>query len=400
MDKAKWKDTLYIAKDIPLRYEVEKQIRKASGRRELCCIDPDCTAPILKYCHGEKKKPYFAHISRSLCEYEEFERENTSAISGVKTKLFDIIKSKGFDVQLDVKLIPHHYTHLMVEDDKCRLAIELVNRNITANRIDFLYSEYKKNNIEVKWVVVNDIETFTTESDLSFVKRFIINETTKNDVLEIDVNGETVCQYILDTNKYEYKGLEIASQNYPQIYLLKNNIRMLTIEKHNLTLEGFFDKYNNWLEYKRNAFNRKIEKIVQEEKAFLERQKELEKLRKIQEEHNKKIENELQNNKQIMFEKESKNNDSKITNEKIISIKTTTSHKKGQIEKKDDAYYLKEIEEKILGGNEKVLDSLGRRWLKCRACKRIMQKPAFALLGGPGEYNMGTCWSCHNSKFY
>ena len=108
----------------------------------------------------------------------------------------------------------------------------------------------------------------------------------------------------------------------------------------------------------------------------------------------------MKRDKIINIEKESKNNDSKITNEKIISIKTTTSHKKGQIEKKDDAYYLKEIEGKILGSNEKVLDSLGRRWLECRICKRKMLESAFAVKGGPQEYNIGTCWRCNNSKYY
>lgn len=123
MDKAKWGEMLYIANEVCLDYNAEKQIRKASGRRELRCIDPDCNNPIVKYCHGEKKSPYFAHINKSLCEYEEFDRENTSIIKIIKLKLFDIIKNNGFNVQLDVKLIPHHYTHLLVSTKKRNLLL-------------------------------------------------------------------------------------------------------------------------------------------------------------------------------------------------------------------------------------------------------------------------------------
>ena len=400
MDKAKWREVLYIANEVCLDYNAEKQIRKASGRRELRCIDPDCNNPIVKYCHGEKKSPYFAHINKSLCEYEEFDRENTSIIKIIKLKLFDIIKNNGFNVQLDVKLIPHHYTHLLVSNQEKKLAIELVNRNISANRIDFLASNYKNNNINVKFVVINELEDPICENELAFVKRFIVNEVDKNDVLEIELNGKSVKQYIIDSNKYQYNGREISSKNYPQIYQMNGNICNITIENDTLTLKSFFEDYDSWLAKKKSAFEKKIIAMQNEEKRLAEERAKREEIaRRMQENEIKRKDEELKSlREKHMLELEKKNTEikNKNDNKNHRTQFDTLLVKKSNETSKTDQECLIEIKDRLSSGEEKVFDCYGRQWLKCKCCRRIMQKDAFAKLGTPGEYNLGICWKCNN----
>ena len=60
MENAIWLGRRYTAAEIAESYELEKSIRKASGRKELRCPDPDCSSPVLRYCHGEIKCAFFA----------------------------------------------------------------------------------------------------------------------------------------------------------------------------------------------------------------------------------------------------------------------------------------------------------------------------------------------------
>ena len=113
MEYAIWNGKLYTATEIAESYELEKTIRKASRRKELRCVDTDCSSPILRYCHGEIKCAFFAHLDNCTCDYAEFDKGNTPLMRQVKRTICDNFASRGFDVQLEVKLLPRHYTHLL-----------------------------------------------------------------------------------------------------------------------------------------------------------------------------------------------------------------------------------------------------------------------------------------------
>lgn len=74
MERAKWNDLEISATDIASDYQKEAEIRKVSGK-ELICLDPECESPLLKYCHGEKKSAYFAHLHGGNCDYAQFDRQ-------------------------------------------------------------------------------------------------------------------------------------------------------------------------------------------------------------------------------------------------------------------------------------------------------------------------------------
>ena len=54
MEHAKWKGNVISANDVAKQFEIEREVRKASRRRELKCPDEECNG-IVKYCHGEIK---------------------------------------------------------------------------------------------------------------------------------------------------------------------------------------------------------------------------------------------------------------------------------------------------------------------------------------------------------
>ena len=112
MENAKWNGETQIAVDIAKDFELEKAIRIASKKGDLACPDVGCPAPILRYCRGESKAPYFAHRSNCNCDYAKFDRGNTPLIRSLKRALYDSFVAKGYNVQLEAKFLPHHYTHI------------------------------------------------------------------------------------------------------------------------------------------------------------------------------------------------------------------------------------------------------------------------------------------------
>lgn len=379
MENAKWNGKLYVASDVSKEYDTEKKIRKASGRRELRCPDPECKNSAVKYCRGQKNVPYFAHIRKSSCEYEKFDKENTPIIRKIKNILYETLQSRGFNVQLDAKLIPHHYTHLVIECGEKKLAIELTTRNISANRIDFIASEYKKSSINVKWVVINELEKPGQESDLAFIKRFIINETDKRDVIEVELDGKIINQYIVDPHKYEYKGREISSKNYPKIYQESSNASNLTVENGELTLEGFFKGYERWLNTKEKAFEKKVIELENEEKRLAEERAERErKERLILEAAKERKKRELEDlMERYALEAKKKNEERKAQNNNWI-----------QREQHNATALSKEGKEKTKQEN--------LRWIKCKCCGRTLQKGAFAKITTSENQESGVCWKCYN----
>ena len=74
MENAIWNGRTLVACEVAENYEEEKEVRKASYSGELRCPDEGCLSPILKYCHGEIREPYFAHRDNAECDYVLFEK--------------------------------------------------------------------------------------------------------------------------------------------------------------------------------------------------------------------------------------------------------------------------------------------------------------------------------------
>jgi hypothetical protein len=265
MENARWKGRVYTATEVSQSYELEKEIRKASGRRELECTDPDCPNPILKYCHGEIKNPYFAHLNNCNCDYAEFDKGNTQLMRSVKRNLYEIFVAKGYDVQFEVKVLPHHYTHLLFTiDDSKKIAVELGTQRTTANKIETLSAQYDDMGIEYRWIVISDFNTPTDEDKTFFIKRYQLNESKLKDILIINMEGTEVTQYIVDPNQYLFRWKPLHSNNYPDYYLETGSLTDLVFEDDVLTLSEFHERYNAWLKKKKKAFDKKVAQLEEQ----------------------------------------------------------------------------------------------------------------------------------------
>lgn len=107
------------------------------------CPDENCKHRILKYCHGDKKQPYFSHIINTDCEYEKYDNETTEYTKAVKKLLYSHLKNQGYNVEMDVKLVEKHYSHLVITENGMSFPIEIITKFSSANRLDYVKKKYR-----------------------------------------------------------------------------------------------------------------------------------------------------------------------------------------------------------------------------------------------------------------
>ena len=262
MERALWNNATFTAIDISKSYDIEKSVRIASKHKELRCPDPDCPSPILRYCHGEKKDAYFAHLNNCACDYDTFDKENTPIMRQVKRAIYENFLEKGFDVQLEAKILPKHYTHLLFTlQNGEKIALELGSQRTTVEQIEALEKQYRSINVKVKWIVIDGNKKITQEDKTYFIKRYSLNESERKDVLLLDLKGETITQYIIDTKDYTYNGSHIYLKNYSSIFCEEKPLSSLTFNNADLCIDGFYTRYETWLIDKKHAFDLKIEEL-------------------------------------------------------------------------------------------------------------------------------------------
>ncbi|MCH5316101.1 MAG: hypothetical protein J1E81_09310 [Eubacterium sp.] len=320
MEKAMWNGKEIIALNIAEKYEIEKAVRKASGRKELLCPDKNCTHRVLRYCHGEKKDAYFAHINNTDCAYEKYDKGTSDIVKNIKRILYFYFQSKNYDVSMDVKLIEGHYTHLSLKQNDKLYAMQIISKFSSANRIDDFFIKYQEANIPVIWIVTdlgeNDI---IDESEMNYAKRFSINETSDNSIITIDLKGENVTLYKMDTNEYLYDGYSIHSDNYPKIFVNQYPLEKLEFSDGVLTVPDFNIQFESFLTKKAAAFD-KYKKEKEKEKQ--ERRETLEKQSKEIEKRNKELDAKRQKEQR---EREEKQREEK---EKLLQAEREEARKK------------------------------------------------------------------------
>ena len=278
MEKAILQDRLIVALEVAKTFAEENEVRKASGKRQLRCPDPTCSDPVVKYCRGEKKTAYFSHLTNVSCDYARYDKETPSIIKEVKVALFESFVDKGYQVDMDVKLLERHYTHLMVTlKNGDHIAIEIGSRHTYANKTDSLAKQYADAGISVKWIVVDDSSTFRREEETNHIKRFVLNTSKNRDVLVVSTDGKTVTQSVEDFNVYPYKGQNLLSKNYPRVFSETAEIADIVIDNGELTLPAFHSRFENWLNRKKTAYEKKVEQLIKEEEKKKKQREEQEK---------------------------------------------------------------------------------------------------------------------------
>ncbi len=348
------------ATEVAKNYTVEKQIRKASSNGELKCPDPNCQHPTLKYCHGDLKSAYFAHKNNECCDYALFDKENPNTVRNIRRKLYEHLVSLGYNVQIEEKVLPHHYTHLLVQGDGMqKIAIEIDSGHVTANYVDRLSFEYKQANIHLRWIIIGETGQQIEENQVGFLKRYQLNESENGALLVVNEQCSEITQYKIDQNSYTYRGKNIKSENYPEVYSKSASVQNLIIDGTYLTLAGFESEYSIWLKQKKTAFQKFVSQKESEERLKTALQEQL-----ASEKHSSIVTNNTTTEKNTL--------------KSIIS----------------DEECRAEILPKMNQQEEQAWDSNGRRWIRCRICGKIDLESSFSSYGGPHQATTGICRNC------
>ncbi|MDY2847719.1 MAG: hypothetical protein SOU50_05820, partial [Oscillospiraceae bacterium] len=178
MENAIYEGKMIVAYDVSKDYNFEEQVRSASGRRELRCPDPECKNPTVKYCHGDKKDAYFAHIDNDSCNYAKYDRSNDEDIRRIQRKLYCHFKDK-FNVCMDYKGSSNCYAHLLIEiDDFNKIGVRIVKetKSPTESEIKRTTEDFNNKCIILRWIVIGDTSCEVIEDKVCWIKRELLNK--------------------------------------------------------------------------------------------------------------------------------------------------------------------------------------------------------------------------------
>lgn len=366
MEHAIWNGDRLFAFEIGKDYYKEKMIRRASRQGELLCPDPECKNPIMKYCHGEIREPYFAHRDNAECDYFQFEK-NSGVFHGLRLKLYEHFQACDYPVQMEVKVLSHHYSHLFFQwEDGSQTALELGTKSTNLKEVEQLCAEYEKNNMSVCWLVVDQPGKKIREEHTYFLKRFCLNESANRSLLVLGYDGETITQYKQDTNSYTIDSKNLLFKPNIDLFSYKAHISDLYFENGTLTTRGFEEAYKIFLEEKLRTFEMYQKRKEQEREEQQRRYEELE--RQYEELQRKRATEKSAAEKRSLF-------DEKYEGERYEKLKRSVLPYIDQQERR-------------------VVDEEGNRWIRCEFCGEVKREGEFVSYGGRNKINLGRCKVC------
>ena len=360
MERAVWNEKTIFASRFAEKgkSEEEKEIRSASAKKQLLCPDENCRG-YLKYCHGEKKLPYFSHFTVCNCDYGDFDKRNKPLLKA-QYGLYSALCKQGIDAQQEVKVFPRHYANIVItlpEGEK--IAVELANITMTAGRFEKIAEQYRRLKMKVCWVVVDDCLNPVEENHTYFIKRQLLNTSENKDMLILDSKGEVLFQQKADPNKYyDLFGHEMESENYPRIFWQKEPVEKITICDGKLLIANFYQSYEKWLSTKKRQYEKKIdEERKKREKILSDTRKETRKWRSDG------------------LQRREIQGDMKQKQEPLVTQKNKQNANYGSC--------LEEIRELV----------------KCKRCESIKPKSEFSIIDGGVDFpKLGVCSQCMYKK--
>lgn len=379
MERAIWNNKEYYAFDIMEDFALETEVRKVSSK-ELYCPDPCCKKPMLRYCHGDVKDAYFAHLENEECDYGNFDKGTTWSVKKIRRILYEHFKALGYEVQLEQKVLPRHYTHILLTADGKKTAIEIGTQTSIANYIFSVEKQYAERGIMVKWVVISKNDEHRTEADVSYLKRYCFNTSTNNEVLIVDEEGQRFTQIRMDTNKYFYKHFSVDLGNYGELYAERGGLSSLRFENGELNLQGFEQRYAVWLGKKQALFQQKVEYYKQQEL-------------KAQQRSYVQTPKPMPKQESIFTYKPTYKEERPVIKETKPVLKETRTTRDWYI-----CYTRAEIEKHIDQQEKMVYDAGDNRWVKCTQCGKVATTGEFSEYGGKGTLNLGVCSECQRKN--
>lgn len=292
MDKCLFNGEIVYAFEIAKSYDKETNIRKQGRLRTMSCVDSDCQQPVI-YRHGDYKIAHFAHLKTDYgCPYDSYYRKTSGVQKKLKIAIFEQLKSKGYNVDLDVKVIPKHYSPILItlENGK-RNAIEFTGKTITAKKLEDLKKAYNDIGISVDWIIVDTVNSIKNEKDACLIKRFQLNESDKQTAIIFNKETSEFEAVTFDKTEYQYNKINDPELSENNIFTLMFRIENLIIKDGCLAVIGFQEKFDEWVEDRKKYHEQKI----QESKAHAEHWILAERQRQANKKYNLKREQESRN---------------------------------------------------------------------------------------------------------
>lgn len=143
------------------------ELKQFQREGRLTCCDENCNAPLV-FCHGPEKGSYFRHEKGygEQCEYNRYSAKRES-FHKLKTLLYKQLTDLGLEVSVDTKLIPHHWTDIVITfPDGKRVAVELTDRH--PGGMDWIkyHNQYRKLGIPDIWMIRGEVPSSEAYRDM------------------------------------------------------------------------------------------------------------------------------------------------------------------------------------------------------------------------------------------
>lgn len=280
-------------------------------------------------------------MTNTECDYDKFDMNDSVVLKELRINLFNHFTALGYKVETEYKLLKHHYSPVFCSKENESFVIEMGDSRTTMGYVEKLQRKYKLKQIPIKWLVGEET-LFLRENGVSFLKRFLLNESKNNDFILVD--GNVIMQYRLDKKVYKLDG-------YSEIYKEKATLKELCVVNGELSINGFDSRFLIW--------QNKKEVAIEEE---LTRREELQKERERQE-----LKRKEEQEKQALIRKQLE----KERAERTINAQANIVQK--QTREYASTY------------------TYGTKIYTCTQCGKKAEDGKFYMTQG----DTGLCWECH-----
>ncbi|ERJ11044.1 competence protein CoiA family protein [Haloplasma contractile] len=263
-------DNIY-ASEVKMNYEEETIIREAGRLNKLLCYG--CGTPVI-FRRGEKRGAHFAHKKKtSECDYDEYSKfckKRSSIWKEYKEILYKHFSNLEHVVNInkDEKVINNHWTPIYVEFKNSEsLAIEIVDKTISSKETNDINDLYANLDLNVDWIVVDNISTIKYERNAYYIKRNRLNNSINNSVIVFESNN-SLAIYKLDIK--EYKTASSSNKQFfsEDTFCYKFELKDLSFIDGLLHVKGFEEEYRAWMQSRDNEFKLEEQRIKNKKRNY------------------------------------------------------------------------------------------------------------------------------------
>ncbi len=260
MERCIWNGNLVDINDYLRPFEKAREIRTASDNGELLCIEPNCPCRELVYCHGQIRKPYLRHRDNVECYYEDFEKRDTPRIKKIRDKLYDLFKSRGYNVKQIVRFpTGRHYAHLLFESNGKEIVLQIADKSLKKGQCDTIVSECQNSGYLLNWIVIGNINSYQDDVHNYYISRFVFNTSPDRALIIINENADTITQTSMAHRGYYNNDLG---------FCVKGKLEKLVLKDDKFCIDDFDLKYQQWRNQQADREKKLREESAQNERIY------------------------------------------------------------------------------------------------------------------------------------